>query len=70
MNYAAVIQKLKPDVIAVGHDQADIKRSVEELIRRKRAKIRIFQAKRFAVDELDSSSKIKRRVIELEKNSS
>jgi len=69
MNYEAVIEKLKPDIIAVGHDQADIKRSVEELIKARRAKIQIFQAKRFAVDELDSTSKIKRRVIELEKNS-
>jgi len=70
MNYEAVIEKLKPSIIAIGYDQDDIKKSVEDLIRRKRMKIRIFQAKRFAVDEIDSSSKIKRRVIELERNSS
>lgn len=70
MNYEAVIEKLKPSIIAIGYDQDDIKKSVEDLTRRKRMKIRIFQAKRFAVDEIDSSSKIKRRVIELERNSS
>lgn len=70
MNYEAVIQKLKPDVIAVGHDQSDIKRSVENIIRKKGLKIKVFEAKKFAADDIDSSSKIKRRVIELEKNSS
>jgi FAD synthetase len=70
MNYEAVIDKVKPDIIAVGHDQSDIKSSIEEVIERKGLKIQVFQARRFAVDDIDSSSKIKRRVIELEKNSS
>ena len=70
MNHEAVIDKLKPDVIAVGYDQSDIKDSIEEVIERKGLKIQVFQARRFAVDEIDSSSKIKRRVIELEKNNS
>jgi len=68
-NYEAVIEKLKPDVIAVGYDQSDIKRSVEEIIKSKGLKIKIFEAKKFSEDDIDSSSKIKRRVIELERNS-
>lgn len=70
MNYEAVIDKVKPDIIAVGHDQSDIKSSIKEVIERKGLKIQVFQARRFAVDDIDSSSKIKKRVIELEKNSS
>lgn len=70
MNHEAVIDQLRPDIIAVGHDQSDIKTSVEEVIKRKRLKIRVFQAERFAVDDLDSSSKIKKKVIEVEKNGS
>jgi len=70
MNYEAVIEKLEPDIIAVGYDQSDIKRSVEEIIAKKRLKTRIFEASKFAADDIDSSSKIKRRVIELEKDSS
>ncbi len=70
MNYEAVIEKVKPDIIAIGHDQSDIKSSIEEVIKRKKLKIQVFQAKRFAVDDIDSSSKIKKRVIELEKNDS
>jgi FAD synthetase len=66
MNYEAVITKLKPDVIAVGYDQLDIKRSVEEIVRRKGLKIKVYEAKKFSADEIDSSSKIKKRVIELE----
>jgi len=69
-NYEAVIEKLKPDVIAVGYDQSDIKRSVEEIVRKKGLKIKIFEAKKFSADDIDSSSKIKRRVIELERNNS
>jgi FAD synthetase len=70
MNYEAVIDKVKPAIIAVGHDQSDIKSSIKEVIERKGLKIQVFQARRFAVDDIDSSSKIKKRVIELEKNSS
>ncbi len=70
MNYEAVIERLEPDIIAVGYDQSDIKRSVEEIIARKGLKTKIFEASKFAADDIDSSSKIKRRVIELEKDSS
>jgi len=70
MNYEAVIEKLKPDVIAVGYDQLDIKRSVEEIVKKKGLKIKIFEAERFSADDIDSSSKIKRRVIELERDNS
>jgi len=70
MNYEAVIEKLKPDVIAVGYDQSDIKRSVEEIVKKKGLKIKIFEAERFSADDIDSSSKIKRRVIELERDNS
>jgi len=69
-NYEAVIEKLKPDVIAVGYDQSDIKRLVEEIVKRQGLKIKIFEAKKFSADDIDSSSKIKRRVIELERNNS
>ncbi len=70
MNYEAVIEKLKPNVIAVGYDQLDIKRSVEEIIKKKGLRIKVFEARKFSEDDIDSSSKIKRRVIELEKDSS
>lgn len=70
MNYEAVIERLEPDIIAVGYDQSDIKRSVEEIITKKGLKTKIFEASKFAADDIDSSSKIKRRVIELEKDSS
>jgi len=70
MNYEAVIEKLKPDVIAVGYDQSDIKRSVEEIVKKKGLKIKIFEADKFSADDIDSSSKIKRRVIELERDNS
>jgi hypothetical protein len=39
---------------------------VEEIVRRKGLKIKVYEAKKFSADEIDSSSKIKKRVIELE----
>ncbi|MCX8177467.1 MAG: FAD synthase [Candidatus Bathyarchaeota archaeon] len=59
-----VMEKIKPDVIAVGHDQEGIERAVREYAERKGLKIKIVRVGKFSEDELDSSSKIKQKVIE------
>jgi glycerol-3-phosphate cytidylyltransferase-like family protein len=59
-----VIEKIKPDVIAVGHDQEGIKKALREYIEETGSKIRIIQIGRFEDDELNSSSKIKQKIIE------
>jgi len=64
MNIEAVLKKIKPDVIAVGYDQRDIRKSVEEILRKGRSRVKIVQIGRFGSADLNSSSKIKRRVIE------
>ena len=64
MNIEAVLRKIKPDVIAVGYDQRDIRKSVEEILRKGRSRVKIVQIGRFGSADLNSSSKIKRRVIE------
>jgi len=64
MNAEAVLRKIKPDVIAVGYDQRDIRRSVEEILRKGKSRVKIVQIGRFGSADLNSSSKIKRRVIE------
>jgi len=66
-NIAKVIDKIKPDIIAVGHDQEDVERAVREYVAEKGLKIRVVKIGKFGKDELNSSSKIKRKIIELYK---
>ena len=63
-NIEKVIEKIKPDVIAVGHDQDGIKREVRKVVTEKGLDIQVVKIGRFGKDELDSSSKIKRKIIE------
>ena len=59
-----VITDLKPDVVAFGHDQTDLKEKVEEIAHRKKLPLKIFQASKFSSDDIDSSSQIKKRILE------
>ena len=59
-----VIDKIKPQVIAMGYDQKDMTKAVEEAIDRNKLKIRVVRIGKFGKDELDSSSGIKRKIIE------
>ncbi len=59
-----VIEKIKPDVIAIGHDQKDIERAVMKAIAEKGLNVQVAKIEKFGKDELNSSSKIKRKIIE------
>ncbi len=59
-----VIERIRPDVIAVGHDQEGIEREVRKAVKEKGLDIRIVRIGRFGKKELNSSSKIKRRIAE------
>jgi FAD synthetase len=59
-----VIEKIKPDVIAVGHDQDGIEREVQKAIEQEKFDIEVVKIGRFGKRELDSSSKIMRKIIE------
>ncbi len=62
-----VIEKIKPDIIAVGHDQDKIAEQVRRAIARKGLNIKVVKIGKFGKDELTSSLKIKRKIIELYK---
>lgn len=62
-----VLEKIRPDIIAVGHDQDKMEKSVQKAVAEKRLKIQIVKVGKFGKKELNSSSKIKRKVIELYK---
>jgi len=59
-----VIERIKPDVIAVGHDQDEIEHELRKAIEEKKALIEVAKIGRFGKRELDSSSKIVRKIIE------
>jgi len=59
-----VIEKIKPDVIAVGHDQDGIEKEVLKAIEKEKFTIEVAKIGRFGKRELDSSSKIMRKIIE------
>lgn len=59
-----VIQQVKPDIIAVGHDQDAIRNQVEKIKKARELGFEIVQVGRFGEKDLNSSSKIKRRIVE------
>ncbi|MGB9135256.1 MAG: adenylyltransferase/cytidyltransferase family protein [Candidatus Bathyarchaeia archaeon] len=65
-----VIEKIKPDVIAVGHDQANIGENVRKAIVEGGLRTRVVKIGKFGEDELNSSSEIKRKIIESYRRSS
>ena len=63
-NIERTIEKIKPDIIAVGHDQTSIEREVRRFIEEKGLKIEVVRIRKFGREELNSSSKIMRKIIE------
>ena len=59
-----VLQQVKPDIVVVGHDQEAIKNQVEKINTAREMKIKIAQIAQFGLDDLNSSSKIKSRIVE------
>jgi FAD synthetase len=59
-----VIEKVKPDVIALGYDQKDMERTLTDYVKQHDLNIKIVRIGKFSSDELDSSSKIKQKIIE------
>ena len=59
-----VLQQVEPDIVVVGHDQVAIKNQVEKINKAREMQIRIIQISQFGEDALNSSSKIKSRIVE------
>jgi FAD synthetase len=59
-----VIEKIRPDVIVFGYDQHGMEKAVRDYVKAKRLKLKIVKIGKFGEDELDSSSKIKQKIIE------
>jgi FAD synthetase len=61
---AEVIDRIKPDVIALGYDQAAMEKQVRQYVNKHGLGIRVVQVGKFEEDELGSSSKIRQKIVE------
>jgi FAD synthetase len=59
-----VIERVKPDVIALGYDQADMEKGVQEYVDKHNLNVKVVRIGKFEEDALDSSSKIRQKIIE------
>jgi FAD synthetase len=59
-----IIAQLKPDVIALGYDQVDMDQQVHTYVAAHHLPVRIVRIGKFKENSLDSSSKIKQKIID------
>ena len=59
-----VIEKVKPDVIALGYDEKEMEKELRKLMAEKGLHVRVVRVTRFGEEDLISSSKIKRKIVE------
>lgn len=59
-----VIQTIKPDVIALGYDQENMAAKVREYVQKHGLRVTVIKVGKFGQDELDSSSKIRQKIVE------
>jgi FAD synthetase len=67
MNLEDVIMKIKPNIIAVGFDQKSMEDAVKKIVNDKGLKIKVIKIKQFRQEELNSSSKIKKKIMSEQK---
>jgi FAD synthetase len=58
------IQKINPDVIALGYDQTEMELEVKEFINTHRLHVSVVRIGKYGENALDSSSKIKQKIID------
>ena len=58
-----VIERIRPDVIALGYDQAELEKGAKAYVSNQKLNIKVVKIGKFEEDELDSSSKIRKKII-------
>jgi FAD synthetase len=64
LDIGEVIEKIKPNVIALGYDQSDMENSVKSYVAKNKVPVEVVRIGKFAENALDSSSKIKQKIID------
>jgi FAD synthetase len=63
MSLIETLESIQPNLIAVGYDQKNIEKQIQKIINWKNLTIRIIRIGHFKPGDLDSSSKIKRKIM-------
>jgi FAD synthetase len=64
LDIAEVVEKIKPNIIALGYDQEQMAQNVEAYIKKHNLPVKVVRIGKFGEDALDSSSKIREKIIE------
>jgi len=59
-----VIEHVKPDIIALGYDQVDMEKATKTYVNNHKLHIKVARIGKFEEDALDSSSKIRQKIVE------
>lgn len=63
LSFEETILRINPDIIAVGYDQGKIEAQVKKLVKKTGLNIQVVRIGKFGRADLDSSSKIKRKIL-------
>ena len=66
MSIEGILEDIKPDVVALGYDQGYLEEAVKKVVKEKGLDIKIVRLGRYGPEELNSSSKIARKLLESE----
>ena len=59
-----VISRINPDIIALGYDQEEVETRVRDYVQKHGLKAKVVRIGKFGENELDSSSKIRQKIVE------
>jgi FAD synthetase len=64
LHIGEVIEKIRPDIIALGYDQTEMEKEVKTYVAKNKLPVEVVRIGRFGENALDSSSKIKQKIID------
>ena len=64
LDIGEVIEKIKPDIIALGYDQSEMELEVKEYLTKHKLPVSLVRIGKFGKNTLDSSTKIKQKIID------
>jgi len=64
LDIGEVIEKIKPDIIALGYDQAEMELEVKEYLAKHKLPVSVVRIGKIGQNILDSSTKIKQKIID------
>lgn len=70
LSFEDTILKVNPDIIAMGHDQQALEKQIQTFITKNSLNIHVVRIGKFGREDLDSTSKIKRRILNEESQNS